>query len=122
MLGNAACFKSETQNALGQVLSFSTATFKWTLHKTSPYPQPSIPRSIQEGFGVRLPSTCFSAAMICASVCRLLLIRFSPFLRPNRIRNWTDSGGQVTPRRKAPAGAPATVSVSPLPATPKVTA
>jgi hypothetical protein len=27
MLGNAARFKSETQNALGQVLSFSTATF-----------------------------------------------------------------------------------------------
>jgi hypothetical protein len=34
--------------------------------------------------------------MICASVCRLLLIRFSPFLRPNRIRKWTDLGGQVT--------------------------
>ena len=31
MLGNAARFKSETQNALGQVLSFSTATNKWTL-------------------------------------------------------------------------------------------
>src|SRR5580698_6616195 len=44
---------------------------------------------------VRPASTCFSAAIICASVCRLLLIRFSPFLRPNRIPKWTDSGGQV---------------------------
>src|SRR5579875_3327598 len=49
---------------------------------------------------VRPASTCFSAAMICASVCLLLLIRPSPFLRPDRIPIWTDSGGQVSGKNR----------------------
>ena len=57
MLGNAARFKSETQNALGQVLSFSTATNKWTLHKSVPIPKPRRRLSVQEGMGVRLQFT-----------------------------------------------------------------
>ena len=45
---------------------------------------------------VRPASTCFSAVMICASVCLLRLIPTSPSLRPNRIPKWTDFRGQVT--------------------------
>jgi len=59
MLGNAARFKSETQNALGQVLSFSTATNKWTLHKSVPIPKPRRRLSVQEGMGVRLLPVLF---------------------------------------------------------------
>lgn len=48
---------------------------------------------------VRPASTCFSAAIICASVCLLRLMHPSPFLRPNRIPKWTDSGGHLSSTR-----------------------
>ena len=50
----------------------------------------------------RPASTCFSAPIICASVCLLLDIHFSPFFRKNHTQFCAERRDQVNPKCLSP--------------------